>query len=120
MRMSPARHCHYCKIRVYKGGTPEASINPDLRETIDHKRPKRLYTIGDGGKDNRVISCEKCNAIKADGPYEAFIVFIAEFRGSRIKGMREFALFCHELARAGLKAAHALHVAETRKSRRSA
>ncbi|GAG35699.1 unnamed protein product, partial [marine sediment metagenome] len=58
--------CHYCTEIFNKSGI-----------TKDHIKPKA--SGGENKKDNYVPSCQPCNGLKADIPYDKFMAIIEEF-----------------------------------------
>lgn len=59
--------CHYCNLTVSKD---LLDCHPRYA-TVDHKTP--LARGGSQDDDNLVCACRKCNGVKGNMPYEAYL-----------------------------------------------
>lgn len=59
--------CHYCKLTVSRDVTQEHPRHA----TLDHMTP--VARGGSNADDNLVCACRRCNNVKGNMPYDAFL-----------------------------------------------
>ena len=109
-------HCRYCNRMTFSETAEQAATNQRhcARRTRDHTVPNSL------GGMRIVLSCDGCNNIKNDSPYQVFRFFVAS-RPNEFKIMtaetreilrKEYSKFVYNLTLSGFVASRALAIRE--------
>ena len=109
-------HCHYCNRMTFSETAEQAAQNLRhcARRTRDHTVPNSL------GGTRIVLSCDGCNNIKNDSPYQVFKFFVAsrpnEFRVMNTQTReilrKDYNKFVYNLTLSGFVASRAIAIRE--------